>query len=103
MRYKKGNEYYDGKSIVYNGKRYISPSESILLEAGYVKEEPQVVEPTNEQMADDLRGQFVNTDWKIIKTMEYRLLGLPDPYNVQDLHNERQAIRDEINELESES
>ena len=106
--YKKGNEIYDGKSIVIGDRRYLSPSEAILLQAGYTKVEPQ--EPTEEEVAareraqriEELRELISACDWKITKTAEYRLVGLPDPYNTAALHAERQALRDEINELESE-
>lgn len=100
MRYKKGNEYYDGKSIVYNGKRYISPSEAILLAAGYVKEEPQVIEPTTEEQIWQLKERLAATDYKVIKVAEYAAAGLPAPYDIAQLHTERQGLRDEINELE---
>ena len=42
------------------------------------------------------------TDYKIIKCSEYELNGLDMPYDVAELHNERQAARDRINELEAE-
>lgn len=37
------NEYYDGISVVIGDTRYVSPSEELILQAGYHKvEEPQV-------------------------------------------------------------
>ena len=36
-------------------------------------------------------------DWKLIKNAEANLLGLPLPYDTQDLHEKRQAVRDRIN------
>lgn len=47
-----------------------------------------------------LKKQLDKTDYKIIKSSEYQLLGIEIPYNLEELHAERQAIRDEINELE---
>lgn len=38
-------------------------------------------------------------DWKITKYYEHVLAGLPAPYDIQELHAKRQAIRDKINEL----
>lgn len=38
-------------------------------------------------------------DWKIAKYYEHVLAGLPAPYDIQELHTKRQAIRDRINEL----
>ena len=41
-------------------------------------------------------------DWKIIKIYEARLSGESDPYNFEELKAARQAVRDEINELQTE-
>ena len=41
-------------------------------------------------------------DWKIIKIYEARLSGESDPYNYEELKAARQAVRDEINELQAE-
>lgn len=41
-------------------------------------------------------------DWKVAKYNEYVSTGLPAPYDIQELHVKRQAIRDRINELQEE-
>lgn len=41
-------------------------------------------------------------DWKVAKCMEYSTLGLDAPYDLQKLHEQRQAVRDEISALEVE-
>lgn len=41
-------------------------------------------------------------DWKIIKIYEARLQGEPDPYDYEELAAARQAVRDEINELQAQ-
>lgn len=41
-------------------------------------------------------------DWKIAKCSEYKLLGLEIPYDLDELHSKRQAIRDRINEINEE-
>ena len=41
-------------------------------------------------------------DWKIAKIMEYRALGLEDPYDMEELATERQKVRDKINELQAQ-
>lgn len=41
-------------------------------------------------------------DWKIAKCMEYQSLGLEIPYDLQELHEQRQAVRDKIGELEKQ-
>lgn len=40
-------------------------------------------------------------DYRITKCYEASLIGLDMPYNIADLHKARQAVRDEINQLES--
>lgn len=50
----------------------------------------------------ELKNQLSATDYKIIKCAECQLLGAEMPYDVAELHAERQAIRDEINSLEQE-
>lgn len=41
-------------------------------------------------------------DWKIAKCQEYALAGLDLPYDIQELHNARQAVRDEINTIQEQ-
>ena len=41
-------------------------------------------------------------DWKLEKINEYLAVGKPAPYDIQDLHAKRQAIRDRINVLQEE-
>ena len=67
-------------------------------------EQPKPHEPTPEEeklaRIYELKQQLNATDYKIIKCSECSLAGLDLPYDVAALHAERQAIRDEINELE---
>lgn len=49
-----------------------------------------------------LKAKLTATDYKVIKCTECQLLGEPMPYDIAALHAERQAIRDEINQLEKE-
>ena len=60
------------------------------------------VEPTPAEKIAELKKQLSATDYKVIKCAECQLLGQEMPYDVEALHAERQAIRDEINELEEE-
>lgn len=50
---------------------------------------------------DKLKKQLSDTDYKIVKCSEYQLAGKEIPYDIIDLHNERQVLRDQINILES--
>lgn len=47
-----------------------------------------------------LKMQIDSTDYKIIKSYEYSQVGLKAEYDMAELHQERQEIRDEINVLE---
>lgn len=59
-------------------------------------------EKSKEQQILELKSKLSSTDYKVIKCSECQLLGQEMPYNVAELHAERQAIRDQINELEKE-
>ena len=48
----------------------------------------------------ELKKQLSETDYQIIKCYEYSLAGMELPYDITTLHEERQAIRDEINAIE---
>lgn len=41
-------------------------------------------------------------DWKIAKCMEYQAMGMGAPYDIGKLHEQRQAVRDKIGEIENE-
>lgn len=54
----------------------------------------------------DLKESLTSTDsnigdYRITKCYEASLIGLDMPYDVADLHQARQAVRDEINQLEN--
>ena len=84
-----------------NGKRAV-----VTMQA----EESQIVD--NEQVVDDnglllseierLKSELQASDYKVIKCAEAMTIGEEMPYDVEILHKERQALRDKINELESE-
>ena len=84
-----------------NGKRAV-----VKMQA----EETQIVD--NEQVVDDnglllseierLKSELQESDYKVIKCAEAMAVGAEMPYNMTALHKERQALRDKINELESE-
>lgn len=65
----------------------------------YTIEDDGKQKPVTEQIAE-LKRQLSATDYKVIKCSECQLLGQEMPYDVVELHAERQAIRDEINRLE---
>ena len=75
-----------------------------------IAEEAQIVD--NERVVDDnglrlseierLKSELQESDYKVIKCAEAMAVGAEMPYDVASLHKERQALRDKINELESE-
>ena len=62
--------------------------------------EQEAEENSIEQQIAELKSQLSATDYKIIKCSEAQLVGDELPYDIVALHEERQAIRDRINELE---
>ena len=86
-----------------DSKMYINPSEEKVLADGWV--EYVAPEPTEKVLRareiESLKRELENTDYKVIKCMEAMLVGEEMPYDVTELHTERQALRDRINVLES--
>lgn len=66
----------------------------------YTIEDDGKVKSPADQIAE-LKQQLSATDYKVIKCAECQLMGEEMPYDVADLHAERQAIRDQINLLEN--
>ena len=60
---------------------------------------PNHVKTAAEEIAE-LKRQLQSTDYKVIKCSECQLMGKEMPYDVAELHAQRQALRDKINELE---
>ena len=78
---------------------------------------PVQPEPTEEELAEmakqeqirqvtaqinDLKVQIAASDYKVIKTYEYSLLGEQADYDMETVHAERQNLRDQINALETQ-
>ena len=51
---------------------------------------------------ESLKSELQDSDYKVIKCAEALTIGAEMPYDVASLHTVRQALRDKINELESE-
>ena len=51
---------------------------------------------------ESLKSELQESDYKVIKCAEAMCINAEMPYNMTELHKERQALRDKINELESE-
>lgn len=48
------------------------------------------------------KDQLTNDDYKIVKCYEASLLSQELPYDIQELHTQRQSLRNQINELEKQ-
>lgn len=87
----------DGKTVTQKKRRYEADDfEQVLM---YI---PFRTETARDKIAR-LKTKLSATDYKVIKCAECQLLGQEMPYNVEELHAQRQAIRDEINQLEQEA
>ena len=51
---------------------------------------------------ESLKSELQESDYKVIKCAEAMTVGAEMPDDVASLHTVRQALRDKINELESE-
>lgn len=108
MMYTNGTDTMTGKKIEVDGRIILNPTEEMLADAGWVKVEP--TQPSEEELArmerlaevEELKMQLAESDYKVIKIAECAACGLPMPYDAEQLHSERQAIRDRINLLEGE-
>ena len=75
----------------------------------YVVVEMDCQQPTAEELMDRcymeierLKSELQESDYKVIKCAEAICLNAELPYNMTELHKERQALRDKINELEKQ-
>lgn len=73
------------------------PTEEELAELARQQQISQV----NAQIAD-LKNRIAASDYKVIKTYEYTLMGEQTEYDMETVHAERQALRDQINMLETQ-
>ena len=84
-----------------NGGKFRSES---MGNGTYKIVEVVIPEPTEyEQMQERivrLKQALADSDYKVIKCVEAQMAGVELPYNITELHAERQELRDMINELE---
>lgn len=97
----------DGSVILSNDGRLWTPPpepepepEQTEEELAEMKRQAQIRSLRDE--IDTLKLQLDSTDYKIVKTYEYSLVGMESDYDVDALHAERQALRDQINAKEAE-
>ena len=93
--------------ITKNGMSTYNPTEEMVLEDGWM----EYVQPTLSDEDAELKSMIAeikslktllsNSDYKVIKCMEAMMVGGEIPYDMAELHTERQSIRDRINEIEN--
>ena len=80
---------------------YIAKDTVTIVDGKVVQSwEPKIAPETIETQIAELKDQLPATEYKVTKCYECSLVGETLPYDIQALHDERQAIRDEINRLE---
>ena len=84
----------------------IGPKEEQLLDNGWVEYTTPTVDEgqlSKQREIHSLKRTLSTTDYKVIKCMEAYLCGEELPYNIEELHEERNTQRAEINTLENEN
>lgn len=99
--YRKGDNWYE---LSDDGSVYTEPVAPVQPELT----EEELAELARQQQIsqltaqiDGLKAQIAASDYKVIKTYEYALLGEQTEYDMEAVHAERQALRDQINSLET--
>lgn len=93
--------------VFKNGYQIINPSEEVIEEDGWSEyaatppTEADIAESEAEERASMARGRLIDSDYKVIKCMEAYLCGEPLPYDIIELHKERDAEREIVNNNES--
>lgn len=100
--YRKGDGWYE---LSDDGSVYIEPVAPVQPE---LTEEEKAELARQRQISQltaqiaDLKARIAASDYKVIKTYEYALLGEQTGYDMEAVHAERQALRDQINKLETQ-
>ena len=80
---------------------YIAKDTFTIVDGKVVQSwETKIDTETIETQIGELKQRLSESDYKVTKCYECSLVGETLPYDIQALHDERQAIRDEINRLE---
>ena len=80
---------------------YIAKDTFTIIDGKVVQSWETKIDPeTIETQIGELKQRLSESDYKVTKCYECSLVGEKLPYDIQALHDERQAIRDEINRLE---
>ena len=116
-KYPLDNGEYEAYTTLYRkgeGWYELSNDGSVYTETVVAPVQPELTEEEKAELArqqqisqvtaqiDDLKNRIAASDYKVIKTYEYTLLGEQTEYDMEAVHAERQALRDQINVLETQ-
>lgn len=100
--YREGDGWYE---LSDDGSVYIEPVAPVQPEPT----EEELAEQARQQQIsqltaqiDGLKAQIAASDYKVIKTYEYTIIGEQTEYNMETVHAERQVLRDQINSMETQ-
>ena len=99
--FREGDGWYE---LSDDGSVYVEPVAPVqpeLTEEELAEQERQQQISQMTAQIDGLKAQIAASDYKVIKTYEYTLLGEQTEYDMEEVHAERQALRDQINTLET--
>ena len=88
-------EYYSVRIVPYDARDKISYKYEQRFNAKLVRNK------IDELKASLTSNDSVIGDYRITKCYEASLIGLDMPYDIENLHQQRQSVRDEINKLEA--
>lgn len=100
--YRKGEGWYElsNDGSIYQEVAPVQPEE-LTEEQKAELEKQQQISSIRSQISN-LKAQISDTDYQVIKTYEYSLVGIETDYDINALHQQRQSLRDQINELETQ-
>ena len=100
--YRRGDGWYElsDDGSVYTEVAPLQPAEMTDEERAALERQNQIA-AINAQI-NAIKEQIRATDYQIIKSYEYSLVGKETEYDIAALHAERQAQRDQINALQNQ-
>ena len=96
----KVNKIEQSPDAIYRGCKPLNLTESQIAEISERLGFNKPKEPTPQEQIKILEAKIASTDYQVIKCYEYSLVGLELPYDISLLHEEREAIREQIRALE---
>lgn len=100
--YRQGEGWYElsDDGSVYEEVAPVQPEELTEEEKAELEKQRQISDIRSQ--ISSLEAQIESTDYQVIKTYEYSLVGKESEYDIEALHEARQSLRDQINELEEQ-